>query len=791
MSTRKTTLFYALLIAVSSLAVGMVIASRLDLSPTSSAQTLARAADEQRAGHRRARRADVPQRRQGAVADGREHPHRDAAALAGPVRLLRRRRRRQAPDDLLRRFFGSRRPGGREPTPTSRTTARGRNEPPPREQTTVAAGTGFIISKDGLILTNNHVVEGASKIEVSLFGEDHDQLYQAKLVGRDALTDSALIQLTEKPNHPLPEAKFGDSSQMAAGDWVMAIGNPFNFRAWTVTVGVISATERAVPGDRRPLERDDPDRRRDQPGQLRRSAAQPARRSHRHEHGDLQQRPGRGQHRHRLRGADQHHPRSAAAAAHRQGDPRPHRRADVGGAARGLRGLRPEDRAPARSCRASLPAAPPRRPASKPGDVIVEFNGRPVTDTSELQKMVTATKPGTSVPVKVMRDKKERTLQRHRRRARPRRRADRSPVERTTPRNEPAEQGGDSFGLTLSNLTPQMARRLQMPSGQTGAVITDVDPNGPSAGALRQGDVILAVNRHAGRRAPPRPAASCSGCRRAASRRSSCLARRRRSVRHGQEGIAEPCEFRRRLQTADYDPQPLIQIVRERGPLTVAAFMDLALYHPELGYYARAAQRSGRAGDFFTSVDVGPLFGELLEVQIAEMARLLAVEPHWPTRSTSSKPAPATAGSPPTSCGAAERRHPDAYAGIRLHLVEASAAARAAQRPSSATAADRLVASSDQLPAAFEGVLVANELLDAMPVHQVVMRAEGLREVYVDRRAATAWSRSRANRPHRTARVSRSPGRRGSRTAGASRSTCALATGCPRSRAGSVAASSS
>ena len=63
----------------------------------------------------------------------------------------------------------------------------------------------------------------------------------------------------------------------------------------------------------------------------------------------------------------------------------------------------------------------------------------------------------------------------------------------------------------------------------------------------------------------------------------------------------------------------IADVIRERGPLTVAAFMDLALYDPELGYYARAAQRSGRAGDFFTSVDVGPLFGELLEVQLAEM----------------------------------------------------------------------------------------------------------------------------------------------------------------------------
>ena len=51
-------------------------------------------------------------------------------------------------------------------------------------------------------------------------------------------------------------------------------------------------------------------------------------------------------------------------------------------------------------------------------------------------------------------------------------------------------------------------------------------------------------------------------------------------------------------------------IIRERGPLTVAAFMELALYDPEFGYYARASQRTGRAGDFFTSVDVGPIFGD-------------------------------------------------------------------------------------------------------------------------------------------------------------------------------------
>ena len=75
--------------------------------------------------------------------------------------------------------------------------------------------------------------------------------------------------------------------------------------------------------------------------------------------------------------------------------------------------------------------------------------------------------------------------------------AERSGEQKPRPeREQPEEQGQDSFGLTLGNLTPQMARRLQMPSGQSGAVVTDVDENGPSAGILRGGDVILSVNGH-------------------------------------------------------------------------------------------------------------------------------------------------------------------------------------------------------------------------------------------------------------------------------------------------------
>ena len=167
--------------------------------------------------------------------------------------------------------------------------------------------------------------------------------------------------------------------------------------------------------------------------------------------------------------------------------------------------------------------------------------------------------------------------------------------------------------------------------------------------------------------------------------------------------------------------------------MSVAAFMELALYDSDVGYYARAAQRSGRAGDFFTSVDVGPLFGELLAVQVAEMAGILE------SRSPSPEPrfdlVEAGAGNGRLSADIlrAIRRHYAAlYERLRLHLVETSAAARAAQRDALGEVAERLVSSSPDLPDAVEGVLIANELLDAFPVHQVVMRTEGLREVYVD-----------------------------------------------------------
>jgi serine protease Do len=107
----------------------------------------------------------------------------------------------------------------------------------PRSQIQRGTGSGFIVAVNGEILTNNHVVSGAEQIRVGLF-PDTSRTYSAKVVGRDPLTDSALIRL-DNPPADLQAAVLGDSDALEPGDWVMAIGNPFQL-GHTVTVGVIS-----------------------------------------------------------------------------------------------------------------------------------------------------------------------------------------------------------------------------------------------------------------------------------------------------------------------------------------------------------------------------------------------------------------------------------------------------------------------------------------------------------------------------------------------------------------------
>src|SRR5262245_54319516 len=490
MSTRKTTLFYFLLTIVASLAVGMVIASRLDMAPTSSAQTIA-----------------VPAMNSAPLTGAlNADTFRNIAKASSPIVVNIRTEMKAksneltdffggggGQDDLFRRFFGPGGGGGGGGQQDDQPQGRGRRQ---REQKTQAAGTGFIISKDGFILTNNHVVEEATKIEVYLYGDDETP-YNARLIGHDQLTDSALIELVDKPKGPLPEARFGDSSQIAPGDWVMAIGNPFGY-SHTVTVGVVSAIGRpfaVLTGRNNEMIQTD-------------AAINPG-----NSGGPLLN----------VRGEVIGINTAIITNARSEGnigigfavpintvrDLLPQLR--VGKITRGKIGVSVlpipreafEDFGLKERKGALVAQVPANGPGAKagiePGDVVVEYNGRPVGTSDELVKMVIATKPGTSVPIKVLRNKQERTLnvtveELDLDAEQQQTRGGRGPDRDDNPSDSHEPTG---FGLTLDNVTPSLARRLRMPSGQTGAVITDVDPDGPAAGALRQGDIILSVNGRA------------------------------------------------------------------------------------------------------------------------------------------------------------------------------------------------------------------------------------------------------------------------------------------------------
>jgi SAM-dependent MidA family methyltransferase len=175
---------------------------------------------------------------------------------------------------------------------------------------------------------------------------------------------------------------------------------------------------------------------------------------------------------------------------------------------------------------------------------------------------------------------------------------------------------------------------------------------------------------------------------------------------------------------------PLAHRIARDGPITVAAFMDAALYDPEEGYYAAAAQRSGRDGDFFTSVDAGPLFGEVLATFVARVSAALG------------HPDPFDLVEAGAGNGRLMRdvldtlacEHPDLYGRLHVHLVERSRTAREAQRPTLRAHAPVVRTIGDDLPVSIQGLLFANELLDALPVHRVRMTAGGLVETFVTAR---------------------------------------------------------
>lgn len=107
-----------------------------------------------------------------------------------------------------------------------------------REQTQIGTGSGVIITEDGYIVTNNHVIQDATELEVTL---NDNKSYKAKLVGTDSKMDIALLKVDA--DEKLPYVVFGDSDAIKVGEWVLAVGNPYNLNS-TVTAGIVSAKAR-------------------------------------------------------------------------------------------------------------------------------------------------------------------------------------------------------------------------------------------------------------------------------------------------------------------------------------------------------------------------------------------------------------------------------------------------------------------------------------------------------------------------------------------------------------------
>jgi SAM-dependent MidA family methyltransferase len=168
--------------------------------------------------------------------------------------------------------------------------------------------------------------------------------------------------------------------------------------------------------------------------------------------------------------------------------------------------------------------------------------------------------------------------------------------------------------------------------------------------------------------------------------------------------------------------------IRERGPITFAEYMRECLYHPEFGYYSRAETR--RFGDFYTSVDVHPIFGRLLARQLAEMWERLGRPAEFPV-------VEAGAGVGRLAkhiLDFAARQLPEFYSAVRYVAVELSAARRAAHTENIGTHIDagRTVSADSPRAEIPTGCILSNELVDALPVHRVAREGGELREIYVD-----------------------------------------------------------
>jgi len=334
-----------------------------------------------------------------------------------------------------------------------------------------AAGSGVIVDPRGYILTNNHVVENASAIEVRL---SDDRKFKATLVGRDPRTDLAVLKV-ESPA-PLPVADLGDSDRLRVGQWAIAIGNPFGLDR-TVTAGIISATGRTHVGVATYEAFIQTD-----------ASINPG-----NSGGPLLNLDGRvigintaivssGQ------GIGFAIPITMARDIMTQLIAR-------GRVVRGWLGVVIQDLTPELAAGFGVKEdagvlvaevmkdGPAAAAGLKPGDVITGFGGSPIKDVTDLQKRVAAVEPGRPSPIVVIRDHQPLALSV---------KVGEQPTEEAL---AAAESGEDVLGLTVEPLTPETARQNRL-SARRGLLVTEVAPGSPGAEAgIKPGDAIVEVNR--------------------------------------------------------------------------------------------------------------------------------------------------------------------------------------------------------------------------------------------------------------------------------------------------------
>ncbi|UCF63304.1 MAG: DegQ family serine endoprotease [bacterium] len=350
---------------------------------------------------------------------------------------------------------------------------------PQREQKQFGLGSGVIVSEDGIILTNNHVIEGADEIKVRLL--ENKKEYVAQVKGFDARTDLAILKI-EAAN--LPKINFGDSDAARVGEWVLAIGSPLSPElAHTVTSGIISAKGRSGLFD---------------PGQYEDFIQTDAAINPGNSGGALVDLHGN------LIGLN-------TAIASRTGGfmgigfAIPANLANKvmndiltkGKVVRGWLGVSiqdvDEDLAKALNLPNTngvlVPSVQEDSPAEKAGikaeDVIIELNGRDIKNSSELRNLVAATNPGTNVKLTILRAGKEKEI---------------SVTLGELPEEQPLAQQSpktsEKIGITVSNITPALIDKFELPVKKDGVVIIEVQGGSVAAqSGLRPGDVILSVNR--------------------------------------------------------------------------------------------------------------------------------------------------------------------------------------------------------------------------------------------------------------------------------------------------------